>query len=335
MGGVAGISGRKALSADKPLVSVVIEGYNEYLAFEDVDTWAGLEAQSYPLDRVEVILVGSAVQAERWRERFVDPAPFLRVKAIAVDDPWYFEMKNRGTGEATGEIVVLADADVVPEPDWLSTIVAGIESGADVVAGLSLFRTPSLGSNHPLMQLAASISWALLGTSADPGSDDVYFQSHNVGFRADVIRAHPFRTDIRHRVAGVFLPAELKDAGARMRFQPAQKVAHSFDLRWWFKLHARFGYEVYRLRREHPDWPHRWVRRTWVLEPPLTAGWHVLLDVRRWFVFGRLMGAGFARRVALLPLLFVMSGLARATEMAGMYATMVAPERMKRFAASV
>ena len=320
---------------EAPLVSVVIEGYNEYLSFHDIDTWPGLESQRYPLDRVEVILVGSAGQAERWNERFAGQTTFLRVKAVAVDDPWYFEMKNRGVREATGDIIVLADADVVPEPGWLEAIVEAIEAWADVVAGMSLFRTATRDSDDPFMQLAASISWALLGTSADPRSDDVHFQAHNVAFRASFARAHPFRTDIRHRMAGVFLPAELKAAGARLRFQPAQKVAHSFDPRWWLRLHARFGYEVHRLRREHEDWPHRWVRRTWVLEPPLTAGWHALLDWRRWFVFGGLMGASLQRRVALLPLLFLMSGVARATEMAGMYAAMVAPERMKRFAASV
>ena len=318
-----------------PVVSVVIEGYNEYLSFDDVDTWPGLEAQRYPLDRVEVILVGSAAQAERWSERFAGQTPFLRVKAVAVDDPWYFEMKNRGVREATGDIIVLADADVVPEPGWLEAIVAAIERGADVVAGMSLFRTPTRDSGDPFMQVAASISWALLGTSASPRSDDVKFQAHNVAFRASIARAHPFRTDIRHRMAGLFLPAELKAAGARLEFEPALKVAHSFDPWWWLRLHARFGYEVHRLRREHEDWPHRWVRRMWILEPPLTAGWHALLDWPRWFVFGRLMGASLARRVALLPLLLLMSGLARGTEMAGMYATMAAPERMKRFAASV
>lgn len=322
--------------AGKPIVSVVIEGYNEYLAFDDIDTWAGLEAQRYPLDRVEVILVGSAAQAARWSERFADEKRFLRVKSVAVDDPWYFEMKNRGVREATGDIVVLADADVVPDPGWLEAIVEGIEGGADVVAGMSLFRTATRGPDHALMQLAASISWAaLLGTSARPSSEDVNFQAHNVAFRASVARAHPFRTDIRHRVAGVFLPAELKSAGARLLFQPAQRVAHSFEPGWWFRLHARFGYEVYVLRRAHENWPHRWVRRTWILEPPLTAGWHALLDWPRWFAFGELMGASLPRRIALLPLLLAMSSLARVTEMAGMYATMVAPERMKRFAASV
>jgi hypothetical protein len=319
-----------------PLVSVVIEGYNEYLAYEDIDTWAGLEAQRYPLERVEVILVGSAAQAARWHERLATPSPFLRVKAIAVDDPWYFAMKNRGVQEAAGEIIALADADVVPDPQWLATIVGGIERGADVVAGMSLFRTQERDSDDPLMQVAASISWGgFLGMATESGGDHVTFQAHNVAFRASIARAHPFRTDIRHRVAGVFLPAELKAAGARLRFQPGQKVAHSFDPAWWFRLHARFGYEIYVLRRAHEDWPHPWVRRTWILEPPLTAGWHALLDWCRWFRFGRLMGASMTRRVALLPLLIAMSALARGTEMAGMYATMLAPERMKRFAASV
>jgi hypothetical protein len=318
-----------------PIVSVVIEGYNEYLSLEGVDTWPGLVAQRYPLDRVEVVLVGSAVQVERWNERYADQSTFLRVKAVAVDDPWYFEMKNRGVREATGDVVVHADADVVPEPGWLEAIVEGIGGGADVVAGMSLFRTATRDSGDAFMQLAASISWTLLGTSAEPASDEVRFQAHNVAFRAPVARAHPFRTDIRHRMAGMFLPAELSASGLRLRFQPAQKVAHSFDPSWWLRLHARFGYEIYRLRREHENWPHRWVRRTWILEPPLTAVWHALLDWPRWFVFGRLMSASLPRRMALLPLLLVMSGAARTAEMVGMYATMIAPERMKRFAASV
>jgi hypothetical protein len=323
------------LGAD-PLVSVVIEGYNEYLSYEDIDTWAGLEAQHFPLERVEVILVGSAAQVARWQERFADPSPFLRVSAIAVDDPWYFAMKNRGVQEAAGEIVVLADADIVPDPQWLSTIVEGIERGADVVAGMSLFRTEEWDSGHPLMQVAASISWGgFLCASTAAGGDQVTFQAHNVAFRASIARAHPFRTDIRHRVAGVFLPAELRAAGARLRFQPGQRVAHSFAPAWWFRLHARFGYELYLLRRAHEDWPHRWVARTWILEPPLTAGWHALLDWLCWFRFGRIMGATMTRRIALLPLVVVMSALARTVEMAGMYATMLAPERMKRFAASV
>lgn len=318
-----------------PLVSVVIEGYNEYLSYDDVDTWEGLMAQRFPLDQVEVILVGSAAQAARWEERYARSSPFLRVKTVAAEDPWYFMLKNQGVAEAAGDIVVLADADVVPDPDWLAAIVAGIEDGADVVAGLSLFRTERWGPDHAVMQVAASISWALLGTSARPRSDEVRFQSHNVGLRAAVARDHPFRTDLRHRVAGVFLPAALKAAGAKLRFQPEQQVAHSFDSGWWFRLHARFGYEVYLLRREHADWPHRWVRKTWILEPPLTGAWHGILDLKRWFVFGGLMGASWTRRVALLPLVLAMSAAARGTEMFGMYATMVAPARMKRFAASV
>src|SRR5687768_16423725 len=98
-------------------------------------------------------------------------------------------MKNRGVREATGDIIVMADADVVPEPGWLEAIVEAIEAGADVVAGMSLFRTATRDPDDPFMQLAASISWALLGTSANPRSDDVHFQAHNVAFRAPIARA--------------------------------------------------------------------------------------------------------------------------------------------------
>lgn len=60
--------------------------------------------------------------------------------------------------------------------------------------------------------------------------------------------------------------------------------------------------------------------------------WHVLLDQPRWLRFSKLLRIGLLRRWALLPVVAVLSVAANASEMAGMYSTMLAPNAMKRWA---
>ena len=323
---------------EKPVISVVVEGYNESLTFEAVDVMEGLQKQRFSLDRVEVVLIGSAAQVARWREVYGAGSPFYRVEMVEAEGAYYFELKNKGASVASADIVALTDCDVYPEPSWLSTIVEGVEAGADVVTGVSLFRSRGgRGSDHPLLQVAASITWApLLEGRTNGGSMCARgFQAHNVAFRSSILRSHPFRTDLHQKVAGVFLPAALHRSGIEIMLQPEQRVAHSITPGWWLRLHMRFGYELHLLRRQEESWPHRWVRKTWLLEPPLTASWHAAMDGSRWFSYGRLIGAGRARRWVLLPVVLGMSAVARSAEMIGMYGAILSPERMARFAASV
>jgi len=56
------------------------------------------------------------------------------------------------------------------------------------------------------------------------------------------------------------------------------------------------------------------------------------LDVPRWFHFSALVSLSVRRRWLVFPLPFVMS---RAAEMAGMYATFLAPNIVRRWAQSV
>jgi hypothetical protein len=63
--------------------------------------------------------------------------------------------------------------------------------------------------------------------------------------------------------------------------------------------------------------------------------WHILLDIPRWFRFSRHLGQSFPYRLACLPLLPILSTLGRGAEMVGMYATMINPEKMKKWAENV
>ena len=329
------------MSARQPRVSVVVEGYNESRALGSVDdTMAGLLAQDFPLGEVEVVLVGSPAQADAWRRSWGEGSPFFRVVIVAAAGAHYYALKNEGVRCASAEILALTDSDARPEPGWLAALVEAIERGADVSAGVTLFRgDDGMEPSHPLMQVAASISWGFVVGAAGAGAARTVvptgFLSHNVGFRAETFRRHPYRTDLGRTCAGSFLYEELRAAGARIVLQPSQRAAHVFSFAWWvLRLHRRFGYEVFLLRRLDGTRRHAWLDAIRVLEPALTMLWHVTLDVPRWLRFGRVLGVSAGRRVLLLPVVVVMSLLARGGEMIGMVQTIAAPEAMKRFAES-
>lgn len=53
--------------------------------------------------------------------------------------------RNRGIAEAAGEVILFTDDDVLPEPDWLETTLAGLEKyGADACGGYiaPIWETP-------------------------------------------------------------------------------------------------------------------------------------------------------------------------------------------------
>jgi hypothetical protein len=122
----------------------------------------------------------------------------------------------------------------------------------------------------------------------------------------------------------------------QIALHPNQRVVHSFGWGYWIsKLHFRYGYEVYLLRRLDKAYPNQWIARTNIVEPLVTMAWHVLLDVPRWFRVSRLLGLHPSRRLAILPVVIVLSVAARGAEMIGMYSTILAPNAMKRWAEAV
>ena len=321
------------MSTERPRVSVVIEGYNESRDLGSAgDVMTALLRQDFPIGAIEVILVGSREQAAAWRARWGTGTPFARVLAVEADGAHYYALKNEGARHATADVLAFLDSDACPEPGWIGALVGAIERGADVSAGITLFRGDDGRSpDEALLQVAAAISWGfVVPRRGGPGAPPAGFLSHNVGFRAATFRRHAYRTDLGRTCAGSFLFASLRDAGERMVLEPRQRVAHVYALGWWVtRLHRRFGYEVLLLRRLDAGS----TRLGW-LAPPLTMLWHVVLDLPQWWRFGRVAGIPLGRRVALLPLVLPMSLLARGGEMVGMAQTLAAPEAMKRFAES-
>ncbi len=108
-----------------PFVSVVVPAYNSAAFLPRC--LGSLFAQSYPMERYEIILVddGSTDETgecarqlgERW-------AGALRVISKANGGP--ASARNAGIRAATGDLVAFTDSDCIADPDWVERLVAAL-----------------------------------------------------------------------------------------------------------------------------------------------------------------------------------------------------------------
>lgn len=318
-----------------PLVSVIVEGYNaprnegSFVTFLDT-----LKQQLFPLNHVEVIIVGTAQQIQELQDMELGLTDFHRVKMVVSEQEHYYKMKNLGASEASGEILAFSDSDTWLMPQWLDSLVSRINQGADVTVGITLFRSHrGLEPHTARMRSVASITfgWIIGKRSATETFPAVGWQSNNVAFRTDVFHQYYYETEYGRTLSPSLLYRKMTDDGRKIVLEPQQQVLHVFSLYWWHRVHFRYGYEIYWLRRLDPNYPNQWIRRTTIFEPIVTMLWHMLLDSRRWFRFGQVMGIHNLQIWTQFPLMVVMSAFAHSMECCGMYATIIAPERMKQW----
>lgn len=98
---------------------------------------AALQAQTFPLDAFEVVIVdngstdGTAEVIERLAER-----SSLRIRPIRLDvNDGSSGGRNAGWRAARGEVIAFTDDDCLPEPDWLKAGVQALEDGVVLVQG--------------------------------------------------------------------------------------------------------------------------------------------------------------------------------------------------------
>lgn len=315
------------------LVSVVVEGYNEEATALSrlPDTVGALLQQDFPLDQVELLLLGSPQQTEHWKTLNPGGQSFFQVKMIPVNpsDCHYWKLKNMASGFAEGEIIAHIDSDSIPGPRWISSLVAGIESGADVSVGPSLYRTERQTPDSPWMMAAALPSWSLM-VARTPNGDEPRagcVMAHNVALRRSVFEQHAFRTGNRS-FSSALLYYEFLRTGVKISFQPEQTVAHTMTFRWWLgRKHFRTGWETYIGRAADRDWPRvPALEKIKVIEPIALRMGLVFRDARHWFRFAPVVGLSRPRTVLLFPVAVLASLAARTAEMVGMYAVLFAPK---------
>lgn len=126
-----------AAESDLPLVSVIVPVWNspEQIAL----CLTALGAQTYPRDRMEVLVVDNAsTDATAAAAR-----RFALATVLSEGTPGSYHARNRGLISARGEYVAFTDADCIPAPGWLANAVATARCNpqAGIIAGrIELFR---------------------------------------------------------------------------------------------------------------------------------------------------------------------------------------------------
>lgn len=161
--------------APEPFVSVIIPVYNDTARLRLC--LAALERQTYPQDRFEVIIIDNGSDSP------VDCslASTCNVTLLSEPRPGGFAARNTGIERATGEILAFTDADCLPEPEWLETLVAASNGRRVVVAG----RIDAFAAD-PHRPTASERFDMLWGFPQDRFVADGYAASANLAVRRDV-----------------------------------------------------------------------------------------------------------------------------------------------------
>ncbi len=198
-----------------PRVSVVVCAYNADRTMEDC--LISLEKLNYPDYEVIVVNDGSTDKTLEISERY----PYCKI--ISQPNKGLSVARNVGAEASTGEIVAYTDSDCVADPDWLTYLVAKMESAGLVACGGPNFPPPE----DSMVPAAVAVSPG--GPTHVLISDDVaeHIAGCNMAFRRDVLlRLGGF--DPLYRAAGddVDICWRFQDAGYTIGFSPAAVVWH-------------------------------------------------------------------------------------------------------------
>jgi glycosyltransferase involved in cell wall biosynthesis len=305
-----------------PPVSIVVENLRPTDDGPGITPFAAISSlvgQDYPFEKIEIIVCQHKLDSEdlsRNRNRFPD------VRFLMSPEDGYFRLKNHGIEQAGGEIIALADADCLYPPTWVSEIVATIEGGADVSVGFSNLEGGSLFrricSYYDLHQM-------LLRTSRNTRR----FNSSNVAFRADLIKACYYDPRFDRTGGCVELAHRLLQRGVRMQLNPVQTAVHSYYgvQRHTWKQAICEGYDFLHTRSLNREMSLAGVTRLGIFAPPFISAALVLADAVNFVQNCRLLRIGPAE----VPVFAVSSLLMRTIEIGGMYWTLLSPSSIARF----
>lgn len=217
---------------DLPYVSVVVPAYNEH--FNIANCIEALLAQDYPADQLEIIIVDNNSTDDTADIVRKYPVTLLHERDIQTPAA----SRNRGIRHAQGEIVAFTDADCIPEPDWLSHMVAPFSDPQ--VVGVAGVLIPTAGEG-----LISEFMAAAKPMRNEEFEGVWYVITANLACRREALLA-----------AGLFQPrlftAEDIDMGFRLQINgygrivgaPQGVVKHPFANTWeelWERF-RRYGY---------------------------------------------------------------------------------------------
>jgi len=149
--------------------------------------------------------------------------PLAEIRMIPAPERRYYEMKNDGALQATGEIVVFLDSDVVPEPGWLAAILRSFDDPKIVSVQGNTYVPPETTYSR-----AFALFWMFPLRAADgPVVSSVSGYANNIAFRRELFPNENGFPDLPHYRwhAGVLLRS-LAARQHRLIHQPLARVQH-------------------------------------------------------------------------------------------------------------
>lgn len=164
-------------------------------------------------DRPEILLMyNAALNTRQEVQSLVEeagtewPADIRYLPAI---DGSYYEQKNHGADNTSGDVLIFLDSDVVPEPGWLSGLLSVMgKPGVDVVCGTTSIEAEGFYAK------AFALFWffPIRDARRDLAPSDRFYPN-NVAFRRAVFDKHRFERTGQYRGPCALLADTLKREG--------------------------------------------------------------------------------------------------------------------------
>lgn len=255
-----------------PFVSVIVPVLDQPEALRSC--LQCLEAQDYPPERLEVLVVDNGSQTVP--HDVVDSFP--RARLLHEPRPGSYAARNLGLAHARGEVIAFTDADCLPRPDWVRRGVEGLHPihGAAVLAGrIELFaRDPSRPNLAELYEMVLGFP------------QDVWVRRDGFGATANLMTQRAvveavggFRAELRSGGDSDWC-RRAQRVGYRLMYQPAMVIRHParHSLRELIRRARRIaGGSVIAQRRRMPRLIRSQLRD---LRPPRWAALRILADPR-------------------------------------------------------
>ena len=295
---------------NKPTVSIIIVA--DY-ASGGSKAWEEIKETVRAVDRQEcdepkeILLLESEQMRDHIPPDVRTLTPSLRIVTAPVSTS--YELKNTGVSAAAGDIVVLLDADCVPDPGWLSSLIQTMKNHPEISAVSG--RTCYPGKAFPEGMLAL-----LVRSYLDPGHEGRtnYVSNNNAAYRREVYLRHPLPTQ-----AGPFASRmqekAIARAGGKFYFEPKMRVVHEFE-GWGMERDIRhnMGYATIVTRMQDPSLPYAgFLRLSYASIPVFLFGKYLeaVYNCVRCYLF-------YNVRWYQLPVAFILAGIVLAMEIPGM-----------------